>query len=172
MKRRSAVKNLTMAVAGLVSLPAWAANWTPNSLGPVATLTAPEEDLFAEIVETIIPETETPGAKTLKVHQFAMRMIKDCYGEAAQANLEQGLITINQIANGAFNKPFVSCDAGQRTDVLTHMQQGEDPAAKQFVDMVKSLTIRGYLNSEYVQVNLLDYKMAPGFYHGCVPVKS
>jgi hypothetical protein len=172
MKRRSAVKNLTLAVAGLVALPAWASGWSPATLGPVATLTVPDESLLAEIVETIIPETDTPGAKSLQVHQFAMRMIKDCYGEAAQTNLEQGLITINQIANGAFNKPFISLEAKQRTDVLTHMQQAEDQAAKQFVDMIKNLTIRGYLNSEYVQVNLLGYTMAPGFYHGCVPVKS
>ncbi|MDB5260869.1 MAG: gluconate 2-dehydrogenase subunit 3 family protein [Adhaeribacter sp.] len=172
MKRRSAVKNLTLAVAGLVSLPAWASGWSSASLGPVASLTVPEESLLAEIVETIIPETDTPGAKSLKVHQFVMRMITDCYGSAVQGNLEKGLLTVDQVANGAFNKAFSNLDTRQRTDVLTHLQKAEDPATQQFISLVKNLTIRGYLNSEYVQLNLLDYKMAPGFYHGCVAIES
>ena len=172
MKRRAAVKNLSIAVAGLVTLPAWANGWNTASLGQVTTLPLADEDLLAEIVETIIPETDTPGAKTLKVHQFAQRMIRDCYGEIAQANLQQGLITINEIAKGAFQKQFINLDAGQRTAVLMHMQQSDDAAAKGFVKMVKGLTIQGYMNSEFVLMNLMDYKMAPGFYHGCVPVRT
>lgn len=172
MKRRSAIKNLTLAFAGLASLPAWASGWTPDSIGQVATLPVTDENLLAEIVEAIIPETQTPGAKSLKVHQFVMRMIRDCYGEAAQATLEQGLISTNQLAKVAFNKSFIDCDTAQRTEVLTHLHDSEEAAAKPFVEMIKNLTIRGYMNSEYVLVNLLDYKMAPGFYHGCVPIKT
>jgi hypothetical protein len=172
MKRRSALKNLTLALGGFVSLPAWATSWTPDSIGPIATLSTTDEDLLAEIVETIIPETKTPGAKSLKVHQFAMRMINDCYGEPAQENLKQGLIRTEKTARQAYNKSFIASDAKQRTDVLTTMSNSSDPADKQFVDMIKHLTIQGYMNSEYVMVNLLEYNMAPGFYHGCVPVKS
>jgi hypothetical protein len=172
MQRRSALKNLTLAFGGLLSLPDWALGWTPDSIGQVSTLSITEEDLLAEIVETIIPETNTPGAKSLKVHQFAMRMINDCYGEQAQANLNQGLIKTESMTKQAHNKSFIACDAKQRTDVLTQMSQSTDPVAKQFVEMVKNLTIRGYQNSEYFMVNILEYNMAPGFYHGCVPIKS
>jgi hypothetical protein len=170
MKRRAAVKNLGLAFAGLVSLPAWAQGWTPESIGQQHSLPLAEEDLLAEIVETIIPQTTTPGAKSLKVHQFALRMINDCYGEAAQASLVQGLQQTDQLAQQGYEKSFTACDARQRTDILTRMGQSADPAARQFYDMIKNLTIRGYMNSEYVMLNLLDYKMAPGFYHGCVPV--
>ncbi|MDQ4141988.1 MAG: gluconate 2-dehydrogenase subunit 3 family protein [Bacteroidota bacterium] len=172
MKRRSAIKNLSLAVAGMVSLPAWVSGWTPESIGHVNSLPVPDENLLAEITETIIPETETPGAKSLKVHQFVMRMIKDCFSEAAQVNLEQGLLKTGELANIAFNKPFVACDAAQRIEVLTHLQTSDDPVGKQFVDMVKNLTIWGYMNSEYVMVNFYNYNIAPGFYHGCVPIKT
>ncbi len=171
MRRRSALKNL-MALGGLVSLPAWASRWTPESIGRVATLSVSEEELLAEIVETIIPETNTPGAKSLKVHHFVMRMIKDCSGEAAQANLTQGLVLTDQLAKQVHSQAFVACDVKQRTQLLTNMSQSTDLVAKQFVEMVKNLTIRGYQNSEYVMVNILGYNMAPGFYHGCVPVQS
>lgn len=171
MQRRSAVKSLALAVGGLVSLPAWASGWTPQSLGQVATLSGNEEALLGEIVETIIPETTTPGAKSLNVHKFAMRMIHDCYDASAQAILQQGLVLTDQTAQQTYTKSFIDCDAIQRRDVLTRMSVLADPAAKSFVDMIKNLTIQGYMNSEYVLVNVRNYNMAPGFYHGCVPVK-
>jgi hypothetical protein len=172
MKRRAAVKHLSLALAGLVSLPAWAEAWSPASLGPLTGFQAAEQELLAEIVETILPQTDTPGAKALQVHQFALRMIQDCYGEAAQATLAQGLTAVDQIAQGAFSRDFMTCDTAQRTAVLSHMHQSDVKAEKQFVDLIKGLTIRGYLNSEYVQMNLSGYNMAPGFYHGCVALKS
>lgn len=172
MKRRAALKHLSLALAGLVSLPAWAESWSPASLGSLAGFQASSQELLAEIVETIIPQTDTPGAKALQVHQFALRMIQDCYGEAAQTNLNQGLAAVDQIAQGAFSRNFMACDTSQRTAVLSHMYKSDSKAEKQFIDLIKGLTIRGYLNSEYVQMNLSGYNMAPGFYHGCVPLKS
>jgi len=44
--------------------------------------------------------------------------------------------------------------------------------AKQFADFIKNLTIRGYTNSEYFMVNMLKFNMAPGYYHGCVPISQ
>jgi hypothetical protein len=172
MKRRSALKNFTLALGGLVSLPAWASGWTPDSIGHTASVSVTDENLLAEIVETFIPETNTPGAKSLKVHQFALRMVNDCYGEPAQAALKQGLILTEQTAQSAYNKSFLACSAAERTQVLTQMGNSSDATAKQFVEMSKKLTIQGYMNSEYVLVNLLEYNMAPGFYHGCVSIKS
>lgn len=170
MQRRSALKSLTVAFGGMVALPAWATSWTPDSIGTNTSLSNSDENLLAEIVETIIPETKTPGAKSLKVHQFAMRMVNDCYGEAAQKNLKQGLAKTEEFAKQTNNKSFVECDAKQRTDLLKQMSN--DASSKAFVSMIKNLTIRGYTNSEYYLINVKNYVMAPGFYHGCVPIKS
>ncbi len=168
MQRRSAIKNLTVAVGGLMSLPSWAKGWNPESVQGSSMLSLAEEDTLAEIVETIIPETATPGAKSLKVHQFAMRMINDCYGEAAQKNLKQGLAATDTAAKQAYSKAFAACDGKQRLELLKKMADAAD--TKPFVSMIKNLTIQGYQNSEYVMVNIQKYNMAPGFYHGCVPV--
>ncbi|WP_332367712.1 gluconate 2-dehydrogenase subunit 3 family protein [Spirosoma telluris] len=81
---------------------------------------------MGEIVGTIIPETTTPGAKTLKVHQFAMRMINDCYGEPAQTLLTQGLRLVDATAQQTYTKPFVDCDTSQRMDVLTKLASSTD----------------------------------------------
>lgn len=170
MQRRSALKNLTMAFSGLLTLPSWTTGWTPESVGPISGLSFIEEELLAEIVETIIPETATPGAKSLKVHQFAMRMINDCYGDEAQKNLKQGLVLADTASRQIYNKSFVECDKTQRLDLLNKMAGSTNVPAKQFIGMMKNLTIQGYQNSEYVMVNIQKYNMAPGFYHGCVPI--
>ncbi len=172
MQRRSVLKNLAMTVGGLISLPAWASGWTPDSLGYVSTVSLSDETLLGEIVETFIPETTTPGAKSLKVHQFAMRMINDCYGESAQTTLQQGLGLTEDTAKQTYAKSYMNCDVPQRLDVLTRLSASADPAGKAFVDLIKRLTIQGYMNSEYYLVNVEKFNMAPGFYHGCVPVSK
>lgn len=171
MQRRTALKSLSVALGGLVSMPAWASCWTPDSIGNDKSLSASDEAILAEIVETIIPETKTPGAKSLKVHQFALRMINDCYGEEVQKSLRQGLAKTEELAKQVYNKSFVECDAQQRKGIFLQLSKADD-ASKKFAEMIKSLTIRGYTNSEYYMFNVQKYVMAPGFYHGCVPVKK
>ena len=172
MQRRSALKNVAVALGGLVSLPAWASGWTAESLGPVTTLPLDQESLLAEVVETFIPATDTPGAKAVNVHKYAMRMIRDCYGEPAQQTLEQGLTLTDATAQQLYGNAFANGDATQRIAVLTALSTSPDPVGKAFVDMMKQLTIRGYTSSEYYLVNVKKYVMAPGFYHGCVPVPA
>ncbi len=161
-----------MGVGGLISLPAWASGWTPDSIGRVSTVSLDEESLLGDIVETFIPQTDTPGAKSLNVHQFVLRMIRDCYDQTAQATLQQGLVLTDATAQQTYNKTFAECDAIQRKDVLAKLTISPDPAGKPFVDLVKNLTIRGYMNSEFYLVNVQKFNMAPGFYHGCVPVQK
>ncbi|MEZ0485534.1 gluconate 2-dehydrogenase subunit 3 family protein [Fibrella aquatica] len=177
MQRRTALRGLTMALGGLVSLPAWASGWTSDSIGPVSLGSVDDESLLADIVETIIPETttpgaSTPGAKSLNVHQFAGRMINDCLGESAQTTLREGLVLTEATAQQAYSKSFSTCDANQRKEILTKLSTSTDPTGKAFVDMMKRLTIQGYTNSEYYMVNVQKFNMAPGYYHGCVPIEK
>lgn len=172
MKRRSLLKNLTLTAGGLLSLPAWASGWSAESIGHTAILPVSDENLLAEIVETFIPETDTPGAKSLKVHQFILRMVNDCYGEPAQESLKQGLAATEQLAKQTYQKSFMECDASQRKQILLTLKDSPDSGTKRFAEMAKNLTIRGYMNSQYVMVNILKYNMAPGFFYGCVPVKT
>jgi hypothetical protein len=172
MQRRNAIKNLSVAFGSLVALPSWATSWTPDSIGKTSNLSYNDEELLGEIVETIIPENATPGAKSLKVHQFAMRMINDCYGEAQQKTFKDGLKKTEELAQQTHQKSFVALDATQKKDQINKMLDSSDSTSKQFANMIKRLTIQGYTNSEFYMTNVLKFNMAPGFYHGCVPVKA
>jgi hypothetical protein len=48
----------------------------------------------------------------------------------------------------------------------------ENKDDKDFFDLMKSETIRGFSTSKEVMTKYLKYKVAPGHYHGCVDVKS
>ncbi|MRS64366.1 gluconate 2-dehydrogenase subunit 3 family protein [Larkinella terrae] len=170
MKRRNALKSLLVTAGSLAALPSWAAGWTPETVGNASYGSVAEQEMLAELVETFIPETTTPGAKSLKVHQFILRMVNDCYDQSAQDLLKSGLAKTDELAQQAYTKPFLACDTLQRTDLLRQMGASAEPATQQFANLVKDLTIRGYTNSEYYLVNVQKYVMAPGFYHGCVNV--
>ncbi len=169
MKRRTAIRSLGLTVGGLVAFPAWASAWTPESIGSQAIGSADDDALLAEIVETYIPETTTPGAKSLKVHQFVARMINDCYNDEAKNTFKQGLLKTDELAKKAYSKTFVECNTQERTDLLRQMSKNTNTSA--FAGMVKNLTIRGYTNSQYYLVNIAHFTMIPGFFKGCVPVK-
>lgn len=135
-----------------------------------------EVDLLAEITETIIPttqstapaKTEIPGAKALQVHRFVERMVVDCSDKAAQETFRKGLSATDDVAQAYINKPFLEGTPAERLTILKQMSQSSDATQKGFVALVKNLTIRGYMTSEYVMTNISHYEMAPARYKGCV----
>lgn len=174
MNRRIAIRDLTLALGGLVSIPAWATNgWNANSLPINASLFKPtEQNMLEIIVETIIPESSTKGAKSLGVPAFLQKMLQDCYEAPISDNIKKGLSMTDATAQKQFGKTFASCDTQQKQEILLGFERSEDAKLKDFYGLVKNLTILGYTTSEYVQTEFLHYNMAPGHYYGCVSVKK
>ena len=173
INRRTALKHLALSTAGLLSLPAWATGWSAGSLVNNSTFLSPaQQALLADVVETIIPTTDTPGARELGVHQFVQRMVEDCYEPAARETLIKGLAALDAVAKQQIGKPFAVGNQSQREGWLQPPTQPADPNRQAFLELVKGLTIQGYLTSEYVMTNLTHYEFIPGRYLGCVPVTS
>jgi Ca2+-binding EF-hand superfamily protein len=173
MQRRSAVKNIALTIGAAIVLPSWANAWSKGSFKNISTkISAFQENILAEIVETIIPKTNTPGAKELNIQQFIPIMIADCYDKKAQEIYVKGFELVDNNAKNLYSKPFLDCDSKQRLEVLNKMSKSENADEKTFLQLVKGLTIKGYLSSEYVMTNLRIYEYAPARYHGCVPVKK
>ncbi len=172
MQRRTAIKTIALTIGGAIVLPSWANAWNRESLQTSRFISSSQNALLAEIVETIIPKTNTPGAKELDIHQFATTMVRDCYDKKAQETFTKGFELVDKNANNLFSKSFMDCDAKQKLEVLDKMSKSENSDEKNFVDLVKNLTIKGYLNSEYVMTNLRISEFAPAHFYGCVPVKK
>lgn len=162
---------MAFVAGGLISLPGWANGWNQSTVKTSHSfLTAGQNELLSEIVETIIPTTDTPGAKSLGVHQFVQKMIADCYEPSSGETLSKGLDKADELARLTYNKSLSALDVPQRNELLTKL--ASDASTKGFYQLVKGLTIRGYMTSEYVMTNLTHYQMAPGRYLGCVPVPT
>jgi hypothetical protein len=173
MQRRSAVQNIALTIGSSIILPSWANGWNKNSFqNNGIKISSPQEILLAEIVETIIPKTNTPGAKELNIHQFIPKMIADCYDKKAQEIYAKGFELVDNNIKNTFSKSFIECESKQRLEVLNKMLNSDNSDEKNFIQIVKGLTIQGYLNSEYVMTNLRIFEFAPARFHGCVPVKK
>ncbi len=173
MQRRSAIKNLALTIGGTIVLPAWANAWSKESLqNNTFKISYSQEALLAEIVETIIPKTDTPGAKELGADKFILKMVADCYDKKSQDIFAKGLVFVDELSKKENGKTFVESDSTQKLNTLKKMSTSQNSDDKGFIQLVKGLTIDGYLVSEYVMTNLRIFEMVPGRFHGCVPIKK
>lgn len=143
-------------------------------------ITAGQEQLLADIAETLIPETDRPGARNLNVHQFVMVMIDDCRSAEDQELFQEGLQRIDPVSNHFFGSSFSESTLSQREELLAGVldQQREYQSYlgsdydrfREFLFLVKRYTIQGFLQSQYVLTEVFPYIMAPGYFDGCEPV--
>ncbi len=161
---------MAFLAGGLLALPAWANAWTSASVGLNHTLlSASQADTLVDIVDTLIPASDTPGAKALNVPDFVQKMLADCYEPAVQQKVRDGLDGVYTMAKASFGQSFSACDTTQRLDVLKQLQAAPEATKQEMYALIKNLTIQGYTTSEYVMTKFLNYNMIPGHYYGCVP---
>lgn len=80
-------------------------------------------NLLDEIAETIIPKTDTPGAKAAKVGRFMEVMVRDCYTSAQQAAFVDGLKNFPSLCLAQYQKSFFSINAKQRHEFLVSLEK-------------------------------------------------
>lgn len=171
MQRRKAVSTLAAGIGAMLTLPSWAQNWKGEKLPANYFLSADASATLAEIVETIIPQTDTPGAKSVGVDKLIQRIVKDCYEKPAQEQFSNGIQLVDELAQKANGKSFVDCSNEQRLAILSNMGKSDNADQKKFYNMARQMTIRGYTNSEYFMTNVSHFEFAPGHYYGCVKIK-
>lgn len=173
LNRRAALKQLLIITAGTAILPSCISQGKKASL-PLKHLEidATEEHLLAMISETIIPTTDTPGAKEVSAHLFVLKMVDDCYSPEDQKKFVAGLKDFEKMSEKKFGKSFVECAQAQREEILTDLQSRKDAAddLNFFYSACKSHTIQAYTSSKYFLTNVQLYELIPGRFHGCVPV--
>lgn len=182
MQRRTAVKQLIVMTTGALLIPSCVREAKKISI-PLdhLTLNADHESLVASITETLLPTSDTPGAKELKLHQFVLRMIDDCYSPEQQKEFQEGLEKFDKYAEKTAGDSFTDMNAEARLKFLeqNEKKRGDEESLKDdekvilgFYNRTKGLAIRGYLNSEPVMTKVLHYKMIPGRFDGCVEIKD
>lgn len=135
------------------------------------TIDEEAEDLLAAITETLIPATDTPGGRELRLHYFVLKMVDDCHGPKDQAAFEKGLAAFEELSRHELDVAFAAADQVKREALLRAVQEGEagGETVAEFYRIVKRRTTQGYMNSKYVMTNLVMYELAPGRYDGYAP---
>ena len=175
MNRRSAIKTCLIFTAGAALVPSCLQERSKSSLLlKNIDISSEQEKLMAELSETIIPKTNTPGAKDVSAHLFALMMVDDCYKPEEQKKFVSGLKDFDEITRKKFGKSFVECSPGQRHALVAEMEVNKDGTGNisAFYKITKSLTIHSFTSSQYYLTKVRVYEMVPGRFHGCVPVNN
>ncbi|QMW07120.1 gluconate 2-dehydrogenase subunit 3 family protein [Spirosoma foliorum] len=196
--RVAALAGATMTLPALAdTLEASAAR--RSLTGQPVFFTADQDATVAELADTIIPTTKTPGAKAAKVNEVIDILLKDCYKADDQQRFLEGLALTNKLSQDAYGKAFVQLDPTQRIEIVKKLQADDKdqrakmagakaaakvegsqadlqmPDAKKkytpFFSVLKDLTLTGYFTSEIGCTQALEYVAVPGRYDGCVTLK-
>ena len=163
-----------MAASGaLVALPTWASGWSVSDFrGETSSFSMAEEELLGHVADTIIPAGNSIGALSVGVDKFLLKLFSNCYEAQVQENIKAQLMELDASSQRTHGKAFASCDQLQRQELLLKFSASENKNEKEFFDLVKSETIRGFSTSKEVMLGYLDYKVVPGHYYGCVDVTA
>ncbi len=173
MNRRDTLKKLVLTSGGLISLPAWADGWCLSDLTTHHTsYSVLEQDILASVADTIIPSGNSIGALSVSVDKYLQKLIEKCYEKGVQDNVRNQLMSLEASAQTTFEETFVNCDQSQRKELLIKLSTSDKKEEKDFFNLMKSETIRGFNTSKEVMTDHLHYKIFPGHYYGCVDVKA
>lgn len=180
MQRRELLKLIASATGvAMVGMPAFVLGQAPVAPGEGA-FSADDVALLDEIAETIIPRTDTPGAKDAQVGAFMALFVSDCYTAEDQAAFRAGLLELEQRAGGR----FLDLEPAARARLLATLD-GEAAAKARgawvardgsgsqggvhWFTMIKQLVIFSFFTSEAGATQVLRYDPVPGFYDGDLP---
>jgi hypothetical protein len=178
MQRREVVRFLGAALA-LPFLPrsAEAAIAMGESLHrrladvPFRTLNREQQALVTTIAEMIIPETDTPGATSVKVPEFIDLILTEWASDGERAAFLAGLTDIDARAAAFGTVRFVDLPSGRRVELLTVLdgaREDKSGAGLAFARL-KALTVYGYFTSKPVEQDVLKVRIFFNGYQGNVP---
>ena len=165
--RRDAIQRLSLLLGGVLST-----QMTAGLLGQVLNtgasveVTPDQVKLLAAAADTIIPDTDTPGAKAAGAEQFIIRVLRDCYVWEEQAKFYEGLAKLEAASRSAHGRGFSELDGVQRKELMKQTTTGD----KAFFLRLRELTIAGYFTSEIGASKALAYLPIPGRFEADIPL--
>ena len=127
---------------------------------------------MSSLADTFIPAKSNIGAIPLKVDNFLIRLFDECYETDVQDNIKQQLGMLDKRAVEKTEMSFTDCNQAQREEFILEFEESENDAEKDFFQLVKHETIRGFRTSKVVMQDYHGYRVVPGFYNGNVDVEG
>ena len=159
----------------------------------IGTFTAADVAFLDEIAETILPETNTPGAKAAGTGAFMALMVTDAYTPRHQQIFRDGMKRLEEACQREYGASFIQARPEQRLallqrldaerqaelDALDKLQRSRAPVAPppppdapvHYFRLMKELALVGYFTSEIGYRQAMRYMETPGRYDPCAPHK-
>jgi hypothetical protein len=143
--------------------------WTPRWIRPEHAA------MLEALVDTVIPPTDTPGAREAGVHVFVDLALRDCYTPAEQELFIAGFEALREECRGKHGRPFEACSPEERHALLARLDAAsyasDSGPRGSFVRILKDLTLVGFFTSRIGATQVLAYEAVPGGYQGCLELR-
>ena len=183
MNRRKAIFRIAVAGAAFLGVAA-GYKWLSIRRTPNLGLLRESIPLLSALAETIIPETDTPGAASTGVGEFILIMVRDCASRAEQNNFLDGLRDLQAYSLLNHGQKYENCSVPEQESILKHFEAAGNRLnegiigkiksrylGRPFFRILKSYTVEGYFTSEAGATRALAYSYIPGSFHGCTDMK-
>lgn len=181
MKRRDAFKNLSLFVYGSLTLPTTSllnscspsskeVDWNPKYLN--------EDEAFFlnEISNTIIPNTEFPGALAVGVPKEIEDYVFNVFENDKIENFRNELNQLdNHLNNSDTEKSFYTSSLKEKVVILNKLQESNKKPHRDIYLKIKSSVATSYFRSEVGATQVLRYNgpsVVLGDYKGCIPFEE
>ena len=131
MDRRELLRLIAVATGGaVIGSEFFLAGCKNPDAGTVGSVSFSEDNIkfLDEIAETILPKTNTPGAKEAEVGKFMTIMVNDCYTEEEQKTFHEGMKKLDDACAKMHGHSFMKAETAHRKELLTSL----DNEAKEF----------------------------------------
>jgi hypothetical protein len=130
--------------------------------------------LLDEVAETIIPRTDTPGAKDAEVGQFMTVMVNDCYSAEEQAIFHRGMAQLRATSLESYQRSFMDLEPEQRHSLISRLDcearlHNAGQTEPHYFTLMKQLTLFGFFTSKAGATQVLRFIAIPGRYEDCIP---
>ena len=181
MKRRQALINIFYIVVS-TCLATITLRWFFYRKTPAITSLNTYKALIADLAEVIIPATNTPGAKDVKVEDFIIKFILNCEDKKEQDTFLRGLNEVDEFTFEKYKSSFMDCKTDEKIAIVKHFERKEMNFSKiinkiriklfgrPFYCQLKELTVIGYCTSEIGATVGLAYDYVPVTYDPCTPL--
>lgn len=179
INRRLAVRHLTILAGAVALLPGCLSHSREEQAASYplrhVVMSAGQEKLLAEVCETLIPKTSTPGAKDLSLNLYVLKMLDDCTPAKDQKIFMAGLGKFDEAAKKQLGQSFEASPAARRAALLQRIDQQPKAFVEEvvaFYRAARQLAIDGYTGSQYFMTRQVVYELIPGRYDGYFPVSK
>lgn len=174
MKRRDIIKNTALLSGAALSAPLMSAllggcktDEVVKTASGLNLFSGDEMELLKEIVDTILPKTDSPSATEVGVHTMIDHMMGKVFKKEVKESFKENFTKLSSYLTG---QSFAELSADEKLKVLA--KASNDANVKSGLQQVKQQAIAYYLSSETIGENYLNYLPVPGAWEPCISLEE